>query len=123
MAESVGKYACEYMTRGRVVILGPIENEVGSGMTGGELIVLDEEGDLALKLHSKSVAVIDCNYVDYEWIHPLIIAYHARTQSRQAAAILKDWTEVRRMRKLRKVLPLAVARKMEDFAASGTNAG
>ena len=123
VAESVGKYACEYMTRGRVVILGPIENEVGSGMTGGELIVLDEEGDLALKLHSKSVAVIDCNYVDYEWIHPLIIAYHARTQSRQAAAILKDWTEVRRMRKLRKVLPLAVARKMEDFAASGTNAG
>ncbi|WP_020475394.1 glutamate synthase-related protein [Zavarzinella formosa] len=123
VAESVGKYACEYMTRGRVVILGPIENEVGSGMTGGEMIVLDEKGDLALKLHSKSVAVIDCNYVDYEWIHPLIIAYHARTESRQAAAILKDWTEVRRMRKLRKVLPLAVARKMEDFAASGTNAG
>lgn len=123
VAEAAGKYACEYMTRGRVVILGPIENEVGSGMTGGELIVLDEKGDLALKLHSKSVAVIDCNYVDYEWIHPLIIAYHARTGSRQAAAILKDWTEVRRMKKLRKVLPLALARKMEDFVASGTNAG
>src|SRR5262245_49321023 len=41
VAESAGKYACEYMTRGRVVILGPIENEVGSGMTGGELIVYD----------------------------------------------------------------------------------
>ncbi len=123
VAEAAGKYACEYMTRGRVVILGPIENEVGSGMTGGELIVLDEEGDLALKLHGKSVAVIDCNYVDYEWIHPLIIAYHARTDSRQANAILKNWTEVRRSRKLRKVLPLAVARKMEDFAATGTNAG
>jgi glutamate synthase (ferredoxin) len=123
VAEAAGKYACEYMTRGRVVILGPIENEVGSGMTGGELIVYDPDGDLALKLHAKSVAVIDCGYVDYEWIHPLIINYHARTGSRQAEWILKNWTEVRRGRKLRKVLPLAVARKMEDFAAVGTNAG
>jgi glutamate synthase domain-containing protein 3 len=123
VAEAAGKYACEYMTRGRVVILGPIENEVGSGMTGGELIVHDPDGDLPLKLHSKSVAVIDCGYVDYEWIHPLIINYHARTGSRQAEWLLKNWTEVRRGRKLRKVLPLAVARKMEDFAAVGTNAG
>lgn len=123
VAEAAGKYACEYMTRGRVVILGPIENEVGSGMTGGELVVYDPDGDLALKLHAKSVAVIDCGYVDYEWIHPLIINYHARTGSRQAEWILKNWTEVRRGRKLRKVLPLAVARKMEDFAAVGTNAG
>jgi glutamate synthase (ferredoxin) len=123
VAESAGKYACEYMTRGRVLILGPIENEVGSGMTGGELIVYDPEGDVALKLHSKSVAVIDCGYVDYEWIHPLVINYHARTGSRQAEWILKNWTEVRRGRRLRKILPLAVARKMEDFAAIGTAAG
>jgi len=123
VAEAAGKYACEYMTRGRVLILGPIENEVGSGMTGGELFVWDPESDLAMKLHSRSVAVIDCTYVDYEWIHPLIIHYHARTGSRQAETVLKNWTEVRRGRKLRKVLPLAVARKMEDYAATGTNAG
>jgi len=123
VAEAAGKYACEYMTRGRVLILGPIENEVGSGMTGGELFVWDPDSDLPSKLHSRSVAVIDCTYVDYEWIHPLIIHYHARTGSRQAEAILKNWTEVRRSRKLRKVLPLAVARKMEDYAATGTNAG
>ena len=123
VAESAGKYACEYMTRGRVLILGPIENEVGSGMTGGELIVYDPDGDAALKLHSKSVAVIDCGYVDYEWIYPLISNYHARTGSRQAEWIVQNWTEVRRGRKLRKILPLAVARKMEDFAAIGTAAG
>jgi glutamate synthase domain-containing protein 2/glutamate synthase domain-containing protein 1/glutamate synthase domain-containing protein 3 len=123
VAEAAGKYACEYMTRGRVLILGPIENEVGSGMTGGELFVWDPENDLPAKLHSRSVAVIDCTYVDYEWIHPLIIHYHSRTGSRQAEWILKNWTEVRRSRKLRKVLPLTVARRMEDFAATGTNAG
>jgi glutamate synthase domain-containing protein 3 len=111
------------MTRGRVLILGPIENEVGSGMTGGELFVWDPDNDLPGKLHSRSVAVVDCTYVDYEWIHPLIVHYHSRTGSRQAEWILKNWTEVRRSRKLRKVLPLSVARKMEDYAATGTNAG
>jgi glutamate synthase domain-containing protein 3 len=100
-----------------------VENEVGSGMTGGELIVWDPEQELPGKLHSKSVAVIDCGYTDYEWIHPLITNFHLRTNSRQAEWVLKNWTEVRRSRRLRKVLPLSVARKMEDYVASGTNAG
>ena len=56
-------------------------------------------------------------------MHPLIIQYHARTGSRQAEYILKNWAEIRRGRRLRKVLPLAVARAMEDFKTVGTNAG
>jgi glutamate synthase (ferredoxin) len=123
VAEAAGKYACEYMTRGRVVILGPVENEIGSGMTGGELYIYDPKNAAPAKLHSRSVAVIDTNYVDYEWMHPLIIQYHARTGSRQAEYVIKHWAEIRRGRRLRKVVPLAVARKAEDFAASGTNAG
>src|SRR5207237_7077120 len=123
VAEAAGKYACEYMTRGRVVILGPIENEIGSGMTGGELVVYDPKNEVPAKLHTRSVAVIDCHYVDYEWLHPLIIQYHQRPGSRQAEKVLRDWAEIRRGRRLRKVVPLAVARKAEDFAASGTNAG
>ena len=123
VAESAGKYACEYMTRGRVIILGPIENEIGSGMTGGELFVYDPEGEVPAKLHSKSVTAIEANYVDYEWMHPLIVRYHARTGSRQAAHILKNWSDIRRGRRLRRVLPLAVARAMEDFKTVGTNAG
>jgi glutamate synthase domain-containing protein 3 len=123
VAEAAGKYACEYMTRGRVVILGPVENEIGSGMTGGELYIFDPKNAAPAKLHSRSVAVIDTNYVDYEWMHPLIIQYHARTGSRQAEYVIKHWAEIRRGRRLKKVVPLAVARKAEDFAASGTNAG
>jgi glutamate synthase domain-containing protein 2/glutamate synthase domain-containing protein 1/glutamate synthase domain-containing protein 3 len=123
VAEAAGKYACEYMTRGRVLILGPIENEIGSGMTGGELFVFDPKSEAPAKLHGKSVTMIDTSYVDYEWIHPLIVKYHARTGSRQAEHILKNWADIRRGRRLRKVLPLAVARAMEDFKTVGTNAG
>jgi len=123
VAEAAGKYACEYMTRGRVLILGPVENEIGSGMTGGELFIYDPETDVPAKLHGKSVTVIDCAHADYEWIHPLLHQYFARTGSRQAEQVLKNWTDVRRHRRLRKVLPLAVARAMEDLKTAGTNAG
>jgi glutamate synthase domain-containing protein 2/glutamate synthase domain-containing protein 1/glutamate synthase domain-containing protein 3 len=123
VAEAAGKYACEYMTRGRVLILGPVENEIGSGMTGGELFIYDPHTEVPAKLHGRSVTVIDCSHVDYEWMHPLLHQYFARTASRQAEFILKNWAEIRRGRRLRKVLPLAVARAMEDFRAVGTNAG
>ena len=123
VAEAAGKYACEYMTRGRVLILGPIENEIGSGMTGGELFVYDPKGEVPAKLHTTSVAVVDTQHVDYEWIHPLINEYHRRTGSRQAEQILRNWPDVRRGRRLRKILPLAVARAMEDYKTVGTNAG
>ncbi len=123
VAEAAGKYACEYMTRGRVIILGPVENEIGSGMTGGELLIFDPHTEVPAKLHGKSVTVIDCSHVDYEWMHPLIHQYFARTGSRQAEYILTNWADVRRGRRLRKVLPLAVARAMEDLKTAGTNAG
>jgi glutamate synthase domain-containing protein 2/glutamate synthase domain-containing protein 3 len=123
VAEAAGKYACEYMTRGRVLILGPVENEIGSGMTGGELFVFDPKTEVPAKLHGKSVTVIDCSHVDYEWMHPLIHQYFARTGSRQAEHILTNWSDIRRGRRLRKVLPLAVARAMEDLKTAGTNAG
>jgi glutamate synthase (ferredoxin) len=123
VAEAAGKYACEYMTRGRVLILGPVENEIGSGMTGGELFIFDPQTEVPAKLHGKSVTVIECSHVDYEWMHPLLHQYFARTGSRQAEHILKNWAEIRRGRRLRKVLPLAVARAMEDLKTAGTNAG
>jgi len=123
VAEAAGKYACEYMTRGRVLILGPIENEIGSGMTGGELFVFDPKGEVPGKLHTTSVAVIDTAHVDYEWIHPLINEYYRRTGSRQAEHILRNWADIRRGRRLRKILPLAFARAMQDFKTVGTNAG
>jgi len=40
-----------------------------------------------------------------------------------AESILKNWNEIRRSRRIRKIVPLAVARKAEDFTAAGSNAG
>ena len=95
-----------------MLILGPVENEIGSGMTGGELFVFDPKTEAAGEAaRARAWRSIDCAHVDYEWMHPLIISTIARTGSRQAEWILKNWADVRRGRRLRKVLPLAVARK------------
>ena len=41
MVEGVGDHACEYMTGGTVVVLGPVGRNLAAGMTGGELFVHD----------------------------------------------------------------------------------
>ena len=124
VAEAAGKYACEYMTRGRVLILGPVENEIGSGMTGGELFVYDPEtrraGEATRQERDGDRVRPRRLRVDPPADHQY---FHARTGSKIAEWILKNWAEIRRGRKLRKVLPLAVARKMEDYVAGGIAAG
>ena len=123
LAEAAGKYACEYMTRGRVVILGPVENEIGSGMTGGELFVYDPHHDVPAKLHSKSVTFDDLTQADYEWFYPILDEYYRRTASRRAEWFIKNFADVRRSRRIRKIVPLNVARAKGDFKVVGTNAG
>src|SRR5262249_51808320 len=123
VAEAAGKYACEYLTRGRVVILGPVENEIGSGMTGGELFVFGPKNEAPAKMHARSVALFDCACVDSAVMPSLTSRFHAPTGTRWAEWIFKNWGEVRRSRRLRKIVPLAIARKAEDFTAAGTNAG
>ena len=44
VVEGVGDHGCEYMTRGRVVVLGPTGRNFAAGMSGGEAYVLDEHG-------------------------------------------------------------------------------
>ncbi len=47
VVESVGDHGCEYMTGGRVVVLGPAGRNFAAGMSGGIAYVLDERGDFA----------------------------------------------------------------------------
>ena len=47
VVEGVGEHGCEYMTRGKVVVLGPTGRNFAAGMSGGEAYVLDESGDFA----------------------------------------------------------------------------
>ena len=47
VVEGVGDHCCEYMTGGRVVVLGPTGRNFAAGMSGGVAYVLDEQGDFS----------------------------------------------------------------------------
>ena len=49
VVEGVGDHGCEYMTGGRVVVLGPTGRNFAAGMSGGVAYVLDEAGDFAAR--------------------------------------------------------------------------
>src|SRR5690606_2483630 len=53
VVEGTGEHACEYMTGGTVVILGPTGFNLGAGMTGGECIVYDESSEILARVNGQ----------------------------------------------------------------------
>src|SRR5436305_423151 len=58
VVESVGDHGCEYMTGGRVVVLGPTGRNFAAGMSGGIAYVLDEAGDFPRRCNSEMVQLL-----------------------------------------------------------------
>ena len=97
VVEGVGDHGCEYMTGGRVVVLGPTGVNFGAGMTGGLAYVLDDSNDFDLRCN---VGTIDLESVlsgsaDEAELLSLIREHLEATGSPKAAAILKDWVNLR----------------------------
>jgi glutamate synthase (NADPH/NADH) large chain len=101
--EGAGQHLCEYMTRGEVVMLGPTGFNVGAGMTGGTLYVLDENNVLVSRLNTQYVTALDCDDNDKERLKSLIEAHCVHTESPLAKAILADFDE--RADSFKKVIP------------------
>ncbi len=58
VVEGVGPHGCEYMTGGAVVVLGPVGQSFGAGMTGGRAYLWDPSGRHVAALHGPSVRAI-----------------------------------------------------------------
>ena len=105
VAEGIGDHGCEYMTGGKVLVLGSTGVNFGAGMTGGVAYVIDEAGDFDLKcnLDSIDLAGIAENSDDEQELLALIREHAERTGSPLAARILADWPSYRP--KFVKVIP------------------
>ena len=91
VVEGVGDHACEYMTGGTVVVLGPVGYNLGAGMTGGEAFVWDPSARLAARLNT---ALVQAEVPDAEHLEELrwLVERHAElTGSPRARALLEDW--------------------------------
>ena len=89
--EGAGMHACEYMTGGWVVILGPVGNNLGAGMTGGQAFVYDPTQTLPSKVNTELVAVAAANPDQLEIVREFIDNHEHHTQSKRAREILNDW--------------------------------
>ncbi len=93
VVEGTGDHACEYMTGGVVTILGKIGVNFGAGMTGGFAYVLDELGDLDVRLNKESIEIlpIDELAIHQEHLRGIINQHFEETGSLRAQEILHDF--------------------------------
>ena len=72
VVEGVGDHGCEYMTGGRVVVLGPTGRNFGAGMSGGVAFVWDPDGSFPAQLNPEMVDLEDCDDEDVTWLEDLL---------------------------------------------------
>ncbi len=92
VVEGVGDHGCEYMTGGRVVILGRTGRNFAAGMSGGVAYVYDPAGALPDNLNGEMVDLEACEDDDLDWLHAMITAHVDATDSAVGQRILADWT-------------------------------
>jgi glutamate synthase (ferredoxin) len=92
VVEAVGDHGCEYMTGGRVVVLGPTGRNFGAGMSGGIAFVYDEHGNFAGNVNRQMVATEPLGDADEAAEVRAMLARHLEyTGSDRARLLLKDW--------------------------------
>ncbi len=91
VVEGIGDHGCEYMTGGRVVILGPAGRNFAAGMSGGIAYVFDAAGDFAGRCNQDMV-LLERLDPEEEWLVRGMVQRHARhTGSERARWLLADW--------------------------------
>ncbi|HXD59594.1 MAG TPA: glutamate synthase large subunit [Thermoleophilaceae bacterium] len=91
VVEGVGDHGCEYMTGGRVVVLGPTGRNFAAGMSGGIAYVLDLDRSFAERCNQEMVELETPSAEDFEEIRELVDEHRSRTASTLATHVLAEW--------------------------------
>lgn len=104
VVEGVGEHGCEYMTGGRVVVIGPTGKNFAAGMSGGIAYVLDEENCLYRNLNKEMVSMekVETRF-DQDELKKLLSDHVKYTGSKKAAQILENFSEY--LPKFKKIIP------------------
>jgi glutamate synthase domain-containing protein 2/glutamate synthase domain-containing protein 1/glutamate synthase domain-containing protein 3 len=127
VVEAVGDHGCEYMTGGRVVVLGPTGRNFAAGMSGGIAYLLDENNESAARINAQ---MVDIERVEdpkeAEELRALIAKHVQYTGSEHAKRILAAWPT--KLPKFVRVIPkdykraLACLKRAHDQGLSGDEA-
>ncbi len=117
VVEGVGDHGCEYMTGGRVIVLGPTGRNFAAGMSGGIAYVLDPEGRFPARCNMELVEFEAIDAREAQELRRLISEHAARTGSPVAERVLRDWEET--LPSFVKVMPRDYRRALAELAAEG----
>ena len=127
VVEAVGDHGCEYMTGGRVVVLGPTGRNFAAGMSGGVAYVLDDRGDFSRRVNLQMVGLEKLeDPAEIAEVRGMIERHVAYTQSARGRHVLDAWNEL--VPKFVKVMPrdyqrmLSCLRRAHNQGLSGDEA-
>lgn len=121
VVEGVGDHGCEYMTGGRVVVLGNTGRNFAAGMSGGIAYVLDMQRDFESKVNQEMVEISGLtDPTEIAYLRGLIEDHHHYTGSELAARILLDFS--RALPRFVKVLPTDYKKVIEEEARKAAEA-
>jgi glutamate synthase domain-containing protein 2/glutamate synthase domain-containing protein 1/glutamate synthase domain-containing protein 3 len=118
VVEGVGDHGCEYMTGGKVVVLGPTGRNFAAGMSGGTAYVFDEKDEFAARCNQEIVELEEPTDQEFEELRELIAEHRELTGSTVAERVLNDWDSLRGT--WIKVMPLDYKRALRELAERET---
>ena len=112
VVEGVGDHGCEYMTGGRVLVLGRTGRNFAAGMSGGIAYVYDADGTFAGHCNKGMVEIEELEAEDRDFICEMIEKHFRHTGSTVALDIQQNWT--RASKKFVRVMPVEFKRVMKQ---------
>ena len=91
VVEGIGDHGCEYMTGGRVVILGDTGRNFAAGMSGGIAYIYDVKGHLANNSNKEMIDLDPVNETDAKELYAMIAQHYQYTGSTVAKFVLDDF--------------------------------
>ncbi|MEW6089251.1 MAG: glutamate synthase large subunit [bacterium] len=109
--EGVGDHGCEYMTGGRVVVLGGTGRNFAAGMSGGIAYVYDKDKSFKDRCNMEMVKLENLEKEDEDMIEKLVMSHHTHTQSTLAKNIIDNFES--EIKKFVKVMPMEYKRILD----------
>jgi len=116
VVEAVGDHGCEYMTGGRVVVLGQVGSNFAAGMSGGIAYLVDESEQARKFCNLEMVSLTAINHqAEIEFVKDMIFRHAEYTGSRRATEIILAWDQF--VSNIVRVLPNDYRRVLEEKPA------
>ncbi|MGC8626222.1 MAG: glutamate synthase large subunit [Acidimicrobiales bacterium] len=121
VVEGTGDHGCEYMTGGRVVVLGSTGRNFAAGMSGGYAYVYDPYGHFPQRANKQMVELGGLDEDDDVWLAGVLRRYAEETASTVAERLLSDWPKHRLL--FVKVVPTDYRRALEAARQAAATTG